>query len=436
MLGRFARLTPFALAAVLAVVLPVRAEPPAIRAKRAEAQQVLARVQQLDAQLERTVETYNLAQVRLTSTQSALRSNGRELVLARQNLHRAQTVLAQRVVYLYTSGAGDQSALEIVLGARSLAGMIDELDAAARIAHEDAQVLGNVRNWKAQVEATQQRLVQRRADQHALVARLASSKASIEGQIGELQRLRSSIRGEIARLQAEERVRQAKLKREALARLAAEQRAAARAAAERARAAAAKPQPAAPTTTATTPVPTTADRAPVTTAPATTTSTATTPPTTTAQAPATTAPTPPHETTTSTPATTTTVPPAAPPPPAPGPGRTDVVAIALRYLGIPYRWAGASPSTGFDCSGLVMYVYAQVGISLPHSSYAQWGMGTPVSRADLEPGDLVFFNGESHVGIYIGGGQFVHAPHTGDVVKISSLDESWYASTFDGGRRL
>jgi peptidoglycan DL-endopeptidase CwlO len=83
-----------------------------------------------------------------------------------------------------------------------------------------------------------------------------------------------------------------------------------------------------------------------------------------------------------------------------------------------------------------MYVYAQVGISLPHSSYAQWGTGTPVSRSELEPGDLVFFNAESHVGIYIGGGQFVHAPHTGDVVKISSLDESWYSSTFDGGRRL
>ena len=108
----------------------------------------------------------------------------------------------------------------------------------------------------------------------------------------------------------------------------------------------------------------------------------------------------------------------------------------MHYLGVPYRWAGASPSTGFDCSGFVMYVYAQVGVDLPHSSQAQYGYGVAVSRAELEPGDLVFFDGLNHVGIYIGGGQFVHAPHTGDVVKISSLSESWYSSEYVGACRL
>jgi len=111
-----------------------------------------------------------------------------------------------------------------------------------------------------------------------------------------------------------------------------------------------------------------------------------------------------------------------------------VVGIAMRYLGVPYVWGGASPS-GFDCSGLVMYVFAQIGVSLPHSSYSQFTMGAPVSMSQLQPGDLVFFAGASHVGIYIGGGQFIHAPHTGDVVKISSLT-GWYASTFAGGRRI
>jgi peptidoglycan DL-endopeptidase CwlO len=111
-----------------------------------------------------------------------------------------------------------------------------------------------------------------------------------------------------------------------------------------------------------------------------------------------------------------------------------VVGIAMRYLGVRYVWGGASPA-GFDCSGLVMYVFAQIGIALPHSSYAQFGMGTPVSMSQLQPGDLVFFAGASHVGIYIGGGQFIHAPHTGDVVKISSLT-GWYSSTFAGGRRI
>jgi peptidoglycan DL-endopeptidase CwlO len=121
--------------------------------------------------------------------------------------------------------------------------------------------------------------------------------------------------------------------------------------------------------------------------------------------------------------------------PAPPARYGGVVGIAMQFLGTPYRWGGAAPG-GFDCSGLVMYVYAQVGVSLPHNAAAQYGYGTPVSKADLQPGDLVFFNGLGHNGIYIGGGQFIHAPHTGDVVKISSLSQDWYASTWVGARRL
>ena len=116
-------------------------------------------------------------------------------------------------------------------------------------------------------------------------------------------------------------------------------------------------------------------------------------------------------------------------------GRPRVVEIALRYLGTPYRWAGASPS-GFDCSGFVMYVYGRIGIGLPHSSWMLWGVGKPVARKDLRPGDIVFFNGRSHVGIYIGQGRFVHSPHTGDVVRVTRLSESWYGRTYDGARRV
>ena len=122
------------------------------------------------------------------------------------------------------------------------------------------------------------------------------------------------------------------------------------------------------------------------------------------------------------------------PPVAPPATHGGVVGVAMQYLGTPYVWGGASPS-GFDCSGLVMYAFAQIGISLPHSSYAQYGYGSPVSRGDLQPGDIVFFDGLGHVGIYVGGGSFIHAPHTGDVVKISSLS-GWYASTYVGARRL
>jgi cell wall-associated NlpC family hydrolase len=113
---------------------------------------------------------------------------------------------------------------------------------------------------------------------------------------------------------------------------------------------------------------------------------------------------------------------------------SGVVGIAMRYLGTPYVWGGASPS-GFDCSGFVMYVYAQMGVGLPHSSYAQYGAGVPVSFDQLQAGDLVFFDGLGHVGIYIGGGNFIHSPHSGDVVKISSMS-GWYSSSFVGARRI
>jgi cell wall-associated NlpC family hydrolase len=111
-----------------------------------------------------------------------------------------------------------------------------------------------------------------------------------------------------------------------------------------------------------------------------------------------------------------------------------VVGIAMKYLGIPYVWGGSSPG-GFDCSGFTMYVYAQMGVSLPHYTGSQWGMGVPVSRGDLQPGDLVFFNGLGHMGIYIGGNQMIHAPHSGDVVKISPLT-GWYDATYVGARRI
>ncbi|HEX5468379.1 MAG TPA: C40 family peptidase [Gaiellaceae bacterium] len=117
----------------------------------------------------------------------------------------------------------------------------------------------------------------------------------------------------------------------------------------------------------------------------------------------------------------------------PTPGE-EAVEIGLRYLGVPYVWAGASPS-GFDCSGFVMYVYGKRGVRLPHSSSMLWEEGRAVARAQLRPGDVLFFAGLSHVGIYLGRGRFVHAPHTGDVVKISSLSESGYGSSYDGARR-
>jgi cell wall-associated NlpC family hydrolase len=112
-----------------------------------------------------------------------------------------------------------------------------------------------------------------------------------------------------------------------------------------------------------------------------------------------------------------------------------VVQFARHLLGVPYRYGGTSPRSGFDCSGFVRYVYAHFGISLGHSSFSDLVRGRRVSRRALEPGDLVFFDGGGHVGIYIGRGRFIHAPHTGTVVTIQPI-RGWYSQRFVGARRI
>ena len=108
--------------------------------------------------------------------------------------------------------------------------------------------------------------------------------------------------------------------------------------------------------------------------------------------------------------------------------------LATRYLGAPYVWAGGSPS-GFDCSGLVMYAFGQVGVAIPHNAAQQFRLGTPVDRGRLMPGDVVFFNQLRHNGIYLGDGRFVHSARPGGV-KIARLDDDWFRTRWVGARRL
>jgi cell wall-associated NlpC family hydrolase len=112
---------------------------------------------------------------------------------------------------------------------------------------------------------------------------------------------------------------------------------------------------------------------------------------------------------------------------------SNVVRYARRFVGVRYRYGGTTPATGFDCSGFVRYVYAHFGIDLPHYSVAQFSLGRRVRRSALEPGDLVFFSGLGHVGIYVGSGRFIHAPHSGARVSIEPLTAH---RRYDGARRL
>jgi cell wall-associated NlpC family hydrolase len=110
--------------------------------------------------------------------------------------------------------------------------------------------------------------------------------------------------------------------------------------------------------------------------------------------------------------------------------------MALRAVGVPYRWGGASPEGGFDCSGLVYWTYRELGIELPHSSYALYARGRRVARSRMKPGDVLFFSGLGHVGIYLGHGRMVHAPQSGRTVEVVGLGRSSYWRDLVGARRL
>jgi len=350
------------LGSFMAAASVATADPGSLPGKREQARQVLAQVNELDSRLNRAAEAYDAATWKLSLTRHALRVNRRELGLARVNLRRAQGMLANRLVAMYTSST--PSALEVILGARSLDELLTAVETSQSLSRQDMQILAQIKRSRRAIVRHRAQLSHARAVEAAQVARRAAERALIGRQLAERRRLLASVESEVAALERAERARQLATIREVRARLASQT----------------------PATTDTSVVGATAQ----------------------------------------TPEGATVLPPSQ---------YGGVVGIAMRYLGVPYVWGGASPATGFDCSGFIMYVYAQLGLSLPHYTGAQYALGAPVPRDQLQPGDLVFFDGLGHAGIYVGNDQFIHAPHTGDVVKISSMTGS-YAANWVGARRL
>ncbi|HEX3453756.1 MAG TPA: NlpC/P60 family protein [Gaiellaceae bacterium] len=340
--------------------------------KQAEARQIIQQIDALGVKLDKASEAYDGATYRLRQIRASLRENQHELAVAHHDVEVASNRLAIGLRAIYMT-QDSSSTVAILLGASSLTDAMNALDVQKRISQQTAELLQTVIRFRAKVERVRARLQHNRAAQEKVVAARAAAKARIVRGLAEQHRLLASVQQQISELKLEEALRQARLAAAAAARLAQERVLEEQALREQ-------------VVGATTEVPGAAGYPPVTVVP-------------------------------------------------PSQVGARVVQIAEQYLGYPYIWGAEGPDA-FDCSGLVTYVFAQVGISLPHFAAAQWNYGTYVSIDQLQPGDLVFFAALDHVGIYIGNGEYIEAPHPGGVVQITSLSDPWAAANYYGAKRI
>jgi cell wall-associated NlpC family hydrolase len=342
---------------------------------KAEANRVWEQIQSDGERLEATIEQYNGARFRLRQTMGRIHENEVRLSTARVNLKNAHHALNISLISAYKNPRPDP--LQAALEARNFGQVLEQFALLDRAQSYNASILTDIRDYRKDVDSSQRVLNRERNARRETVAELQSLKGQIQSSIAADKQRYRGLRAKVRRL-IEER-RQAEI--EASRRVAEQQR--------RLQAA------------STTQAVAVNDIGGV------------------------------SGTANSSSASDSGVSVALPSPSTAG---EAAVNFALGQLGTPYSWGGAAPG-GFDCSGLVSWAYTQAGRGgLPHFTGALWNSGTHISsQGDLAPGDLVFFHGLGHVGLYIGGGNFVHAPHTGDVVKISNLGSY---SGYDGAVRV
>ena len=357
-------------AIALVAALPAQAAPKAeISGKRAQAEAAREQLAALGAKLEPAIERYNRSVAELAEVNDEIEFNQKQIKVTEANLRVSQTELDTKLEQSYRVGEPDLFAS--VLGQETLAQVLAVTDLFDRSQRQAADMVGGLRTTKTTLKRHKRDLEVAQDRAQALKAERAAEKRRIDAGIAQSQQLVAGLEDEIQQLIAEEAARQEELRRQALAALAAQE--AATAAAGSAGDVAIGGSVADAETGS-------AEAAPAEAAPA------------------------PVEL-----------------PPTDGSIGAQAVSIAMQYLGVPYVWGGASPG-GFDCSGLTSYVYAQLGIGLSHYTGSQWNEGTRVPADQLMPGDLVFFHSDlHHMGMYIGNGQMIHAPQTGDVVKIAPL---------------
>lgn len=361
--------------ALLVAALPAQATPKEeISGKRAQAEAARQQLAELGARLEPAIERYNKAVAELKQVNAEIAFNQKQIKVTEENLRVSQVELDAKLEQSYRVGEPDL--LASVLGQQSLSQVLAVTDLFDRSQRQAADMIGGLQQTKRTLTRQKQDLQVAQDRAAALKAQRAAERERIDAGIVQSQQLVAGLEDEIQQLIAEEAARQERLRQEALAALAAQEEAAAAAAAQNevaiggsvAEVATAESDQAQPVETAPA-----AEPAPIEL------------------------------------------------PPTDGSIGAQAVSIAMQYLGVPYVWGGASPG-GFDCSGLTSYVYGQLGIGLSHFTGSQWNEGTRVPADQLLPGDLVFFHSDlHHMGMYIGNGQMIHAPQTGDVVKIAPL---------------
>ncbi|HRW41877.1 MAG TPA: NlpC/P60 family protein [Microthrixaceae bacterium] len=353
-----------------------------VEGTRAKVQRLAAEMDRLEARASELDEQYLQTGIELSKAETELKKNRDAVADAQARMDQARSEANSYIVSAYMSAGSDVAGLGV--GDPNVA--VNEKVLMETLHGDRQQVADDLRAAQMDLDDRSADLEQASKALEDKKARQSSIKADLESSVSAQQALLDGANSELRAAVAAEQERQA-------------QAAAAQAAADAAARARAQEQAAARARTAT------AVGAP------------------TAGAPGAGAPARPGR------APAPAKPAAPAPAPAPslpvapvGSGAGAAIAAAQSVMGTPYRWAGASPSTGFDCSGLTMWAWARGGRSLPHSSSAQYAATQRISLDQLQPGDLVFFNNPiSHVGLYIGGGQMIHSPHTGDVVKISPI---------------
>ncbi len=355
--------------ALIAGFAPGAAHADRLASARAEADQAQADLQVLNDKVAVAAEAYNAAQQQLDETNAKIDENQQVLAATKSNLSVSRRELSTMLVDAYRQGNPDLIAF--LLNANSIDSLIDQTRFIQRVTGHAEGVVRDVRRYTSDVKQREQALEEERGTRQSALQDRAAQEASVRETLAERTRLLNSLSSEIQGI---------------LARREAAQRAADAARAAQAGGILADASAGAGNADLSIggSVGGGADY--------------------TASIPA---------------------------PPSSSTGGS-AASVALGQLGTPYVWGGGAPG-GFDCSGLIAWAYAQVGISLPHYAAAQYSMGTPVPMDALEPGDLISFHGSGHIGMYIGGGQYVHAPQTGDVVKVSTLADR---SDADGAVRV